>query len=68
MTRIGPHRSAIMAAKGAATPTIRLWVAMAIEIGPRPQSMSMLMGCMNSPNDWRTPDVTNKMQVAPKST
>ena len=51
ITRTGPQRSAIIAARGAARPTTRFWVAIAIEIGSRPQFMSMLIGCMNSPKD-----------------
>src|SRR5882762_7902421 len=63
-TRLAPKRSASIPVNGCVMPHSKFCTATAKPNTSRPQPLSMLIGCRNSPKLWRTPGASVIMTLA----
>src|SRR5262245_37335438 len=66
-TRPAPKRSASMPVSGCVRPHSRFCAATAKPNTSRPQPLSMLIGCRNSPKLWRMPSASVRIRLAQTS-
>ena len=66
-TRLAPKRSASIPVNGCVMPHSKFCIATAKPNTSRPQPLSMLIGCRNSPKLWRMPSASVRITLAQTS-